>query len=361
MKLALAHDYLIQMGGAERVVATMHRRFPEAPIFTSAVCRKTLWEDFQDADIRTTWMQALPFIQDSTHFKKYFPLYPLAFRSFGAVDADVAWVSSSTFAKYMRFTSRTRTICYLHNTTRFLWQTDEYVDHEVANSSVNRLVRFVLPIFRRLDRNAVLRMDTLVANSRNVQERIRKFYGRDSVVIHPPVETSRFEISYKNESYYLIVSRLLGYKNIDLAVRAFTRSGRRLVVLGDGPHRRALEQQAGESVQILGRLSDDETRSFFGRCRGFVFPGDEDFGITPVEAMACGKPVIAFKKGGSMETLVDGETGVFFEEQTEDSLLEAVDRAERATWDPERIHRHAERFSENRFLKEMEAVLVSFR
>jgi len=357
MNLVLAHDYLIQMGGAERVVAAMHRRFPQAPIYTSAVCRQTLWEDFQDAEIRTTWLQHAPSIGNHTHFKKYLPLYPAAFRSFGVVKADYAWISSSTFAKYMRFAPGTRTVCYVHNPTRFLWQTDAYVDHEVGNSALNRIVRAALPLFRRFDVAAARRMDVLVANSRNVQERILRCYQRPSLVIYPPVQTSRFQVSTIDEGFYLIVSRLLSYKNVDLAVRAFNKTGKNLVVIGDGPQRQALEQMAGPSVQILGRCSDADIKSHFERCRAFVFPGHEDFGITPVEAMACGKPVIALQKGGALETVVENETGVFFGEPSEAALLAAIAHLEKVSWDPAHIRKHAEQFSEEHFLDRMEAVL----
>lgn len=359
MNIVLAHDYLIQMGGAERVVATMHKHYPKAPIYTSAVCRATLWSDFADADIRTTWLQHAPLIQHHTHFKKYLPFYPAAFRSFGAVKADRAWISSSTFAKYMRFAPGTRTVCYVHNPTRFLWQTDEYVDHEVGNSLLNRLVRLAIPMLRQRDIAAARRIDVLVANSRNVQDRIQRCYSRDSLVIPPPVQTDRFTLSEENEGFYLIVSRLLGYKNVDLAVRAFSASGRKLVVLGEGPQRAALEKMAGPSVQILGRRPDAEVLSHFQRCRAFLFPGHEDFGITPVEAMACGKPVVALGKGGALETVVDGVTGVFFTEPTVEALAAAVEASEKITWQPRRIREHAEQFSERAFLEKMDAVLLS--
>lgn len=357
MKLVLAHDYLIQMGGAERVVAAMHRRFPQAPIYTSAVNRQTLWRDFEDAEIRTTWLQHLPGIGHHTHFKKYFPLYAPAFRSFGTIDADCAWISSSTFAKYLRFSERTRTVCYIHNPTRFLWQTDEYLDHEVSNAALNRVVRAFLPLLQRPDREAAGRMKVLIANSRNVQERIRRCYGRESIVIPPPVQTQRFRLSTQDDGYYLIVSRLIGYKNIDLAVRACSRTGRNLVVLGEGPQRSALEAMAGPSVKILGRLPDSKVQAHFERCRAFIFPGHEDFGITPVEAMACGKPVVALAKGGALETVVDGLTGVFFNEPEEEQIVDAFERLETQSWRPDQIRIHAEQFSEEVFLEKMTAVL----
>ncbi len=357
MNLVLAHDYLIQMGGAERVVAAMHRRFPDAPIYTSAVNRQTLWSDFAGAEIRTTWLQHLPGIGHHTHFKKYFPLYAPAFRSFGTIDADCAWISSSTFAKYLRFSERTKTVCYIHNPTRFLWQTDEYLDHEVGNAALNRVVRTALPFLQRPDREAAQRMKVLVANSRNVQERIRRCYGRESIVIPPPVQTGRFRVSNQDDGYYLIVSRLIGYKNIELAVRACSRTGRKLVVLGEGPQREALEAMAGPSVEFLGRLPDSEVQAHFERCRAFIFPGHEDFGITPVEAMACGKPVVALAKGGALETVIEGVTGVFFDAPEEDKIVAAFERLEARSWVPGLIRTHAEQFSEEVFLERMTAVL----
>jgi len=357
MKLALAHDYLIQMGGAERVVACVHRRYPDAPIYTSAVNRETLWGDFADADIRTTWLQHAPFIGDHVHFKKYFPLYPLAFRSFGRIDAERAWISCSSYAKFLRFAPGTRTVCYIHSPTRFLWRTDEYLRYEVGNRAADVLVRATLPLLRLLDRAAARRMKILVANSLNVRERIRRCYGRESVVVHPPVQTDRFRLSPEHDGGHLIVSRLIGYKNIGLAVRAFSRANLPLTILGDGPHRAALERMAGPSVKILGRLGEEETRAHFERCRALIFPGHEDFGITPVEAMACGKPVLALKQGGALETVVEGKTGVFFDTPTEGDLLDALARLGRIAWNAAAIRRHAETFSEARFLEKTDAIL----
>jgi len=359
MNLVLAHDYLIQMGGAERVLAAVHERFPEAPIFTSAVRHEGLWPEFQSADIRTSWMQHLPLIQHTTHFKKYVALYPLAFRSFGKIDADVAWISSSAFAKFLRFSPRTRTVCYLHNTTRFLWQTNSYLDYEVGSGALKTIVRAALPKFREWDREAAARMDVLVANSRNVQERIKRFYGLDSIVVHPPVETSRFNVSSEEEGYYLVVSRLLGYKNIELAVRAFTRAGRRLVVLGEGPYRAELEALAGPSVRFCGRMTDREICTYYSKCRALIVPGEEDFGITPVEAMACGKPAVVLGRGGALETVVDGKTGVFFLEPTEDSLLDAVARCEEISWDKPAIRAHALLFSKEAFVEKTARLLAA--
>jgi glycosyltransferase involved in cell wall biosynthesis len=202
-------------------------------------------------------------------------------------------------------------------------------------------------------------MNVLVANSRNVQTRIRKYYGLDSLVIHPPVETSRFHASAEDDGAYLIVSRLLGYKNIALPVRAFARSGRRLIVVGDGPYRAQLEAMAGPSVTFCGRLPDPELHAQYAKCRALVFPGEEDFGITPVEAMACGKPVVAFGRGGALETVVEGRTGTFFSEATEDALEAAIRLNEGIAWDRGAIRAHAREFSKEAFLKKMSAVLFA--
>ena len=357
MNLVLAHDYLIQMGGAERVIAAMHGNFPAAPIFTSAVRHSGLWKEFQNADIRTSWMQRLPFIQHPSHFKKYFALFPLAFRSFGKIDADVAWISTSAFAKYLRFSPRTRTVCYMHNTTRFLWQTEGYLDYEVDSRPLNSLVRRTLPRLREWDSEATAKMNVLVANSRNVQERIRRCYGLDSLVVHPPVETSRFHTSADEEGYYLVVSRLLGYKNIELPVRAFTRTGRRLVVIGEGPDRARLQALAGPFIEFCGRLDDRKIHSHYSKCRALVLPGEEDFGIAPVEAMSCGKPVVALGRGGALETVADGRTGVFFTDPSVDGFLDAVARCEKISWDREAIRAHALLFSKEAFVEKMGGLL----
>lgn len=357
MKLVLAHDYLVQMGGAERVVAAMSEAFPNAPIYTSACARDELWEVFRDRDIRTTWMQRLPGVTHHTHFKKYFPLYPWAFRAFGAIEAEAAWISSSTFAKYLRFAPGVRTVCYLHNTTRFLWQTGDYLDREVSSGFLNRAVRLALPLLREQDRAAAAGFTVLLANSENVRRRVRDFYGLEAEVLHPPVETSQFSISREDDGYYLVVSRLIGYKNIELPVRAFSQTGRRLVVLGEGPYLARLQSMAGPNVEFVGRASEAEVRTRYAKCLALIVPGEEDFGITPVEAMACGKPVVAFGRGGALETVVDGVTGVFFHEDSTEALLDAVARCEAGSWDPERIRRHAEGFAKEIFVEKTKRIL----
>lgn len=353
--MVIVHDYLIQMGGAERVVAWMARNWPGSPIYTSAVRRDTLLPEFRNADIQVSWMQRVPGIE--RHFKKFFALYPLAFRSFGAIDAPVAWVSSSTFAKCARFSPRTATVLYCHCPTRFLWQAEHYVDGEVRNPLLGHMVRLLSMYLRKIDRDAARRFDVIVANSENVRRRIAECYGRDAAVVHPPVEIDRFRPGVRDDGFYLVVSRLVAYKAIHRAVQACTQLGRRLVVVGTGPDHDRLQRMAGPTVEFLGRRSDAEVQSLMESCKALIFSGAEDFGIVPIEAQACGKPVLAFKAGGALETVIDGETGLFFDE-VETPLAAAIQAFERAShWDSRRIRANAERFSEAKFQEAMEKVI----
>ena len=352
----MGHDYLIQMGGAERVVASMARKWAGSPIYTSAMKRDTLLPEFRGATIHTSWMQRFPGV--ITHFKKLFSLYPGAFHSFGVIDAPVAWVSASTFAKCLRFTPRTATVLYCHNPTRFLWQPGEYVDTEVESPLLNRLVRMALPPLRAIDRKAARKFDVIVANSENVRKRIAVCYQRDAEVVHPPVEVDRFQVSTRDDGFYLVVSRLVAYKCIHRAIEACNALGRRLVIVGNGPDRGRLKRMAGPTIEFRGHLSDLEVVDLMERCTALIFPGQEDFGITPIEAQACGKPVLAFRAGGAMETIIEGETGRFFDGEST-SLAEAIRASEGTTWNPSRIRENAERFSESRFHDCMGRILNS--
>lgn len=348
--IVLVHDYLIQMGGAERVVATMAAAFPDAPILTSLVGGEGLFPEFQHRSIQTTWLSCLP--GAACHFKKLFPLYPGAFAALRVPQAQAVWISASTFAKCLRVPPEVPTFCYCHAPTRFLWD-PEYIATEVASRSLSRLARVACPYLRRIDRKAALRMDYLIANSANVQRKIRVVYGRDSTVIHPPVNVERFRVGRLHDGYYLILSRLIGYKGIDRAIQAFAGTDRELRIVGDGSARKGLESLASSNVRFLGKVSEGELERQLARCRALIVPGEEDFGIASVEAQACGKPVIAFARGGALETVADGITGVFFDEPEPPEISRAITRFERMTWNPEAIRRHAEKFSVQRFLREM--------
>lgn len=348
--LILVHDFLIQMGGAEKVVEVVAEAYPEAPVLTSATMGSGLFPVFRSPRVRNTWMQKLPGMLK--HHKKLFFLYPFAFASLRVPEAKIAWISSSSFSKWIRKPRGTRFLCYCHTPPRFFWNPDEYLENEIANPALRGFVRLLMPLFRWSDLRQSRKVDLFIANSQNIRRRIRECYGRNSIVVYPPVDVERFQLSERSEDFYLIVARLVAYKRIDLAVEAFSRLGKRLVIIGDGPDRARLEALAGPSVTFLGRASDEVVSEKMATCRAYIFPGSEDFGITPVEAQACGKPVIAFRDGGALETVVDGKTGVFFDHPHADSLADAVGEFEKKSWDPRRIRFNAERFSTARFLEE---------
>jgi glycosyltransferase involved in cell wall biosynthesis len=355
MRLAIAHDYLIQMGGAERVVATMSDAYPEAPIYTSVTDYNRLLPELRRRDIHNSWAQRVPTIRQQ--FKTLFPIYPFAFRSFSPVDADVLWISSSGFSKWIRTSPTTPTICYCHTPPRFFWESDIYLDFEVHRPTVRESAKRLLGVLRNWDFKCAQKIGRFIANSRCVQERINRFYGRSSTIIYPPVNVDRFEPFAKSAGYYLILSRLVGYKRIDLAVRAFNQLKERLVIIGQGPDRARLEALAGPTISFLGQVGEAEATQYLQECRGLIFPGLEDFGIVALEAQACGRPVIAFAGGGALETVIDGETGILFPERSPESLATAVRRSQQVTWCPQTIRANAERFSREVFLERMTAVL----
>jgi glycosyltransferase involved in cell wall biosynthesis len=351
-RLAIVHDYLIQMGGAERVVGVMAQAYPSARIFTSVTDAGRLLPEFYGRRITNTWLNAVPGIKK--HFKKFFVVYPAAFLSLKPMDADVTWISSSGYSKWVRLNHRTTSICYCHTPPRFFWEPDDYLNHEISNPALRAIARHALCYLQRLDYVRAQQIDFFVANSRCVQERIKRYYQRESQVIYPPVAVDRFRVHQEADEYYLIISRLVGYKRIDRAVGAFNRLKKHLLIAGDGPDRKRLERLAGPTIRFLGRLGDNEIKSYLERCRALIFPGREDFGIAPVEAQACGKPVIAFAAGGALETVIPEQTGLLFPEPTEESLAQAVERAERMKWSPLRIRENAERFNKDVFVRETE-------
>lgn len=344
MKLAIVHDYLNQLGGAERVVGTFHQLFPEAPIYTSILDKKKLWPSLTDANIITTFMQHMPGIE--RHFKKYLLLYPLAFESLDLSDYDLVISSSSAFAKGAITRPGAVHVCYCHTPMRFVWDYERYIEREQFGSMIRLFLPTVINSLRSWDLRTRHRPTHYVANSTVVAGRIKAFYGIDAEVIFPPVETHRFSLSEEDDEYFLIVSRLNPYKRIDLVIEAFNELGYPLVIIGDGPDKPILQKKARSNIRFLGRQPDHVVASYYSKCRALLFPGEEDFGITPLEANAAGRPVIAYHAGGALDTIIEGETGVYFHLQTVSSLVESIRRFESYAWDKQQIRDHAERFSE---------------
>jgi len=342
MKIALAHDYLNQMGGAERVVLEFHEIFGDAPLFTSIYDKSVMPEEFAAMDIRTSFMQKLPLV--FKYFKLYLLLYPLAFRGFNLSAFDVVLSSTTAFAKGVRKRRGALHFCYCNTPARFIWMFEHYMQRERYPAFFKTLLKMLTIPLRWWDRSAARDVDFFIANSKNVAERIKKIYKRDSVIIYPPVDTQKYLPIETIEPYYLVVSRLNTYKRIDIVIKAFNELGLPLKIIGEGPDRGNLEKLAKANIEFLGRLSDQEIQKYFAGCRAFVFPGEEDFGITPLEAMSCGRPVLAYAKGGALETVVDGKTGVLFHEQTKEAIIQAVKKLAGLNLDRAQIRAQAEKF-----------------
>lgn len=354
VRVALVHDFLVQMGGAEKVLEALHDLYPEAPVYTSVYDPKVMPPNYRTWDIRTSSLQRWP-ARRKLH-RLMLPFYPAAFEGFDLSSYDIVVSSSSAFAKGVVTLPHTRHVCYMHAPMRYAWMTDAYLKGERAG----RLRRVLGPVFHYLrlwDQVSASRVDTYVANSSAVQHRIAKFYRRESVVVPPPVDTSRFAMSEARGEYYIAVSRFVPYKRMDLAVDAMTRLGRPLKVVGTGRQEADLKRRAGPNVEFLGWVENDRLPALMANARAFLMPGEEDFGIAPVEANACGRPVIAFAAGGALDTQMDGETGVLFRPQTVDALCEAVERFEQMTFDHAAIASRAAGFGYSRFKERMRDII----
>lgn len=354
MKIALVHDWLPTMGGAERVLSDFVELYPEAPVYTLICNYSKMEEPLKSANIITSYLQKK---KECTNHRKLFPFMPTAIESFDLTEYDLVLSSSSSVAKGVITHPDALHICYCHSPMRYAWE----FSYEYAGkmSGKGRLVRKILSYFltwiRVWDYSSAARVDYFIANSENVAKRIRKHYRRDAVVIPPPVRCRLFNICEEDGDFFLCVSRFQEYKRVDIAIEACNRLGLKLKVVGSGPEYKKLKAMAGPTVELLGRISDEEVKELYGRCRGFLFPGEEDFGITPLEAMASGRPVIAFGKGGALETVVEGKTGTFFYEQTAESLMEALKRFETMKFDKQELRRHAEGFDEEVFKARIKA------
>jgi glycosyltransferase involved in cell wall biosynthesis len=355
LKVAIVHDWLNQIGGAEGVLEVLVGMFPDAPVYTSMYWPEAMPPAYREWDIRTTWMDRLPGIY--RHHQPYLLLYPLAFGGLDLSGYDLVISNKSAFCLGVKTAPDTRHVCYCLTPTRFVWNLSTYVDREGAGAPARQMVRPFLGTLQRWERAAADRVDAFVGISREVQRRIQRTYGRESAIIYPPVNTDRFAPVGEHGDYFLIVSRLIPYKRIDLAVQAFNELGLQLWIGGEGRDRLRLEAIAGPNIRFLGRVPDEKLGSLLAGCRAFVFPGLEDFGITPVEAMAAGRPVIAYAGGGALDSVVEGETGVFFHEQTPAALAAAVRCFDEQSFSPATIRAHAERFDVRVFKARMQAFI----
>ncbi len=353
-KVAIVHDWLVGYAGGDRVVDCMHHIFPDAPIYTLVYDRDNMPAWFRDYDIRTTYIQKLPFA--TKIYRSLLPWMPAAFEALDLSEYDLVLSSCSSCSKGVITRPDAVHICYCHTPIRYVW--DFYYTYR---ANANPLVRAVMPSqmhkLRQWDKCAADRVDYFIANSRYIAQRIKKYYRRDSDVIYPCVHINQSPFVEK-EDFYLVVGRFTWYKRIDLAVAACTKLGRRLVVIGTGDEESRLKAMAGPTVEFKGGgLSDEEVRGYYLRAKAFLFPGEEDFGITPVEAQSAGTPVLAFGRGGACETVEDGRTGLLFHAQTVESLAECIEKfeAEGVTCSKEEIRAHSLSFSEARFEEELRA------
>ncbi|HEX4486939.1 MAG TPA: glycosyltransferase [Terriglobales bacterium] len=344
MRVAVVHDYFTQHGGAEKVAEELYSFLPDPDLFATLALPAYMPPRLQGVNVQTSWMQKLPRIRD--YYRLYFFLYPFAVGSLDLSAYDLIVSSSSGYAKGVRASANAIHVCYCHTPMRWAWNYQQYANRE----SFGLGQRAILPLFVRglqhWDAAASRQPDHFVANSKSVAERIRWTYQRTAEVIHPPVETERFHLSNApHDDYYLVLSRLVSYKRIDIAVQACRQRGKRLLVIGEGPDRQSLEAMAGDTIKFLGRASDAKVEYHAARCRALLFPGEEDFGMAPVEVAAAGRPTIAFRAGGALETIVEGRTGVFFDQQTPESLGDAIERFERLPWSSTELRKHSRTFS----------------
>jgi len=358
VRVALVHDWLTGMRGGEKVLEGLCALYPDADIFTLFHARGAVSPLIERHRIQTSSLQHLPFA--ARHYRRYLPLFPLAIERFDFRGYDFIISSSHCVAKSV-MPAGVRHLCYCHSPMRYAWdQFDAYFGPERVGPAASRWVyRPIMSRLARWDAATATRVDRFVANSRHVAGRIARYYNRTASVVYPPVDTTFYcPAAVLPESHFLIVSALVPYKRVDLAIEGCRRAGARLRIVGDGPERTRLERLGGADVTFVGSLSDEAVRDEYRRAMALVLPGEEDFGIAPVEAQACGRPVVAFGRGGALETVIDGETGVLFNELTAESIHGALERVARMRVDAARLQAHARRFSRDQHLQQMRDLIA---
>lgn len=353
MRVALVHDYLNQRGGAERVFAHIAQAYPEAPVYTALFDARATGDLIDPARVRASYLDRIP---GSRRFFRYLaPLYPRAFESFDFSGFDTIVSSTTSWAKGIRVPHGAIHVCYVNTVSRFVFAYDDYVGSSLARPIVRRLADW--------DRRAAMLPTRLVANSRNVADRIMRYYGRESTVLHCPVDLDRFTVGRGEGNYFALASRLLPYKRIDIAIRAAQIAQVPLVVAGTGPDEKRLRLLAGDSpwIKMAGFISDRELNELFGNALAAIVPGEEDFGLVPLEAAAAGRPTIAFRAGGAVETIVEGETGAFFDEPSPEALARVMERFDARAYDSAALRAHAEKFSPQAFIGRLREIVNQTR
>lgn len=349
MRLALVHDWLNQRGGAEDVLETLTTLYPDSPIYTSIYARDLMPSSYQNWDIRALWLDHLPGIHN--HHQLYLPLYPPAWGRLNLSDYDVVLTNKSGFSHGLK-TDKLH-ICYCLAPTRYVWQLESYIAREGMGKPVEMALRPLIAMLKKWDYEAAQRVTHFIAISTEIQQRIQTYYNRDSVIIYPPVDTSRFQPSSIVDDYFLIVSRLIPYKRIDLAVQAATQLGLPLKIGGKGRDLERLKAMAGPTVEFLGYVDDNALPDLMARCKAFLFPGLEDFGITPVQAQAAGRPVIAYGGGGALDTVIPGITGELFYDLSVESLATVMANFDTNRYHPAAIRTHAQKFDTSIFNQQL--------
>jgi glycosyltransferase involved in cell wall biosynthesis len=358
MKIALVHDYLTQFGGAERVFELLCQFFTQADVFSSVYDPKNTI-DLQGHSVKTTFLQKLP--GGKKNFRLLAPLYYPAFRQLDLQDYDLIISSTSSFAKGVRKRPGAMHICFCHNVTRFLWDTRTYLEEYSNFRKFSPLIRPILEFLRQQDLRYAQEPDLYIANSTTVAKRIKQIYNRKSLVINYPINTNKFIFSAEKEDYYLISSRIISYKRLDIAIETFNWLGLPLIIIGDGPERKRLEAKSSDNIKFLGYVDDEWRSHLMAKAKALVVTALEDYGLVPIEANASGTPVIAYGAGGVLDTQIAGETGVLFNPQSPDALQSAIKQIESQEWDYAKIREHAvNNFSESVFFAQIIKVIEEF-
>jgi glycosyltransferase involved in cell wall biosynthesis len=362
-KIALVHDWLTGMRGGEKVLEALCEIYPDAHLFTLLHNPGSVSPLIENRPVFTSFIDRLPL--KSKRYRHYLPLFPTAIELFNFKEYDIILSTSHCVAKGVRTPPDTLHISYLHTPMRYVWDMyEEYFSPEKIGRLSAKLIPPIANYLRMWDVTSANRVDYFIANSRHVAKRIRKYYRRDATVIPPPVDTDKFTLATTSEDFYLMITALVPYKRVDLAIEAFNRLGKPLYIIGSGPEKARLEKLSAANVRFFDWVSDEMLRRYARECKALIFPGEEDFGIVPVELQSCGKPVIAFARGGALETVIgyDGSnsdqcTGVFFHEPTVDALIDAVKQFEQLSFDPKVIRAHAQQFGKNHFKTRISAFI----